>query len=342
MVTQSDIAKELGVTRTTVARALNNTGPVNEQLKNDIIKLAKELGYKTDLNAKTLRMSKTIKYSVYLLNFYSQQFLNDLSNGIKAFEKKNHYKNTEINIHVLSGESIYEQSENMKKLILEEQPDGVIVIPASNEPFLSILKLCRKLNIKVGTLDMSYKSDLIDFHVGPDYYQAGRTAGSLMTKLTGGHGDLLLVTPSQNFYSLQDRCRGFKDGAKQKVGCVIEKKIDLGNEWPSIDKIIDESTSVNISGMYCTVEVDFLAKSLKEEEDYRSWKIIGNDINTDTDKLLSAGIIDAVINFRPFYQGYLAAEKMFKILISTNTNYKLYRTNFDIVIDENIKSITNK
>lgn len=54
-----DIAKNLGISPTTVSRALNNHTTVNEQTKQRIYRTAKELGYRSNIFASNLRSKRT-------------------------------------------------------------------------------------------------------------------------------------------------------------------------------------------------------------------------------------------------------------------------------------------
>lgn len=58
-VTIYDIAKSLGISPTTVSRALNNHKTVNEQTKQRIFKEAKDMGYRSNIFASNLRSKKT-------------------------------------------------------------------------------------------------------------------------------------------------------------------------------------------------------------------------------------------------------------------------------------------
>src|SRR5690606_24364006 len=58
-VTIYDIAERLGISPTTVSRALNNHKAVNEQTKQRIFKEAKDMGYRSNIFASNLRSKRT-------------------------------------------------------------------------------------------------------------------------------------------------------------------------------------------------------------------------------------------------------------------------------------------
>ena len=58
-ITTKEIAKICGVSRTTVHRALNNTGRISEKTKRMILETAEKNGYRPDLLATGLAKGKT-------------------------------------------------------------------------------------------------------------------------------------------------------------------------------------------------------------------------------------------------------------------------------------------
>lgn len=58
-VTIKDLAKQLGISASTVSRALRNDKNISPETKNSVVELAKELGYKPNTNAVNLRQRKT-------------------------------------------------------------------------------------------------------------------------------------------------------------------------------------------------------------------------------------------------------------------------------------------
>ena len=62
MVTQKELASSLGVSRTTIARAINDDPNIKAETKEKILKKAKELGYEKNYAGSLLASKKKVVY----------------------------------------------------------------------------------------------------------------------------------------------------------------------------------------------------------------------------------------------------------------------------------------
>lgn len=64
MITQKEIAEKLGISRTTVARAINGSSLIKEETKNKILELVKEMNYEKNYIGSSLAGKRAKKFIV--------------------------------------------------------------------------------------------------------------------------------------------------------------------------------------------------------------------------------------------------------------------------------------
>lgn len=122
MVTIKDLAREAGVSISTVSYALNGNTRISEETRERIVALAEDMNYVPNMAGRNLRRKKTNIIGVYLAS-YGGVFYSDLLEGIMEEASINGY-----DIIVCSGEK-------SRSFIPERMVDGAIVIDTtfSNE-----------------------------------------------------------------------------------------------------------------------------------------------------------------------------------------------------------------
>ncbi len=94
MISQKDVAKKVGISISTVSRALNDSPLVNDETKARVMEAIKELGYQPNLVASSLRRSETkliICMQISLSNFFMTEF-SDCFLGMQKTASKYGYK----------------------------------------------------------------------------------------------------------------------------------------------------------------------------------------------------------------------------------------------------------
>lgn len=115
-ITIYDIARELGTSASTVSRALQDHPGISQETKEDVLKLAEELGYKPNINARSLKTGKgnTIGVVVPQIN---RNFFASAIDGIEGVASKAGYE-------VIITQS--KDKESKEKQIIETLSNGKI------------------------------------------------------------------------------------------------------------------------------------------------------------------------------------------------------------------------
>lgn len=116
-----DIAKELNITKVSVSKALRNHSDISEDTRKKVKKMAKKLGYRPNLVARSLTSSKSKTIGV-IIPKVAHFFFASVMEGIYREAKKNGYE-------IFLGVS-FEDEEQEKKLLetmMEMRVDGLLI-----------------------------------------------------------------------------------------------------------------------------------------------------------------------------------------------------------------------
>lgn len=208
--TLADIAKKLGVTATTVSKALNNHPDISEKRKEEILETVKEMDYVPNRVALNLRKRSTSLIAVIVSdnsNPYNACFLKGVENTLALYN----YFTLIFN----SGEDP-EKEEKIINELRSLQIAGVILTPALGRE--DSAKALKKFGIPY-VLANRYISRDSDNYVVADDEQAGYLAAKYLIEHYGER-EFVFIGPSQVFSTSIDRCRGFKKAlADSRIAC---------------------------------------------------------------------------------------------------------------------------
>jgi LacI family transcriptional regulator len=120
-ITMKEIAKKLGVSVSTISRALKDSPELHPETKRRIVEAAKEMNYQPNLLAQSLRISRSKTLGVIVPEITSHFFASCIS-GIQDMANKRGY-----NVMICqSNESIEQEKANIRTLV-SSQVDGLLI-----------------------------------------------------------------------------------------------------------------------------------------------------------------------------------------------------------------------
>ena len=121
MATLKDVAKEAGLTTSTVSRVLNNRGYISDNTRNKVHEAIEKLNYQPNEAARTLRMKSTNTIGLIVPHVSHPYFAEMISNiENQAYEKG--YKTL-----LCSSQCIHEKEEEHIKMCISHKVAGIIL-----------------------------------------------------------------------------------------------------------------------------------------------------------------------------------------------------------------------
>lgn len=221
-VTIKDIAKETGLSLSTISKYLNHK---NIQEKNRILieDAIKRLDYRPNRVAQSLRSERTKTVAV---------LMTDLGNyfwGDVVFSITNYF--AEMNYTVIACSSNYDikYEKEMIQYLLAKKVDGVIMLPIYEDDMN--YKLLQEFHIPAVILDQypnfieKYPIDV----VSSDNQKSGKNIAEYL--ISHGHKRIGVIAPAEYLSTVRDRIAGFEEGcAGKNISLYFSERVELNTD----------------------------------------------------------------------------------------------------------------
>lgn len=315
-VTMKSIAEAAGVSIGTVDRALNNRGRINDQTKEKILQIAKEMNYQRNDFARALRMRNGIRIlAIYHTNpeDYSIHFTKGFD--IAVSELTNYGLQFDV---VRTGTLDPKDFLAVIDQIDIEQYDGLL-INASGPEIDHFIAQAMDKGIAVATFNSDSPTSKRLFFCGEDHYQAGRICGELTAKLLGGKGTVSFFSGLSTVYALRKRTEGFLDLIAEEYPGIRIVNTFFHDDAPETKYLHAESllhTSPLPDAIFCNSATGALpiCQILEQENFDKKPIVIGYDEGEELEAMLQKKICTALVFQKPKLQAANALRFLFKYL----------------------------
>ena len=337
-VTIKSIAEAANVSRGTVDRVLNNRNGVSEISKAKVLKIAKEMGYKTNIAGKALAFqSKPIKIGVIIPSIRDQLFYRVFT-GVKQATQEFGGFGIKVNYIVMKGTDWQEQLSCIE-MLENTNIEALVLSPFDTQ---EIKDKINKLSEKIKIVTYNTEIDGISrfFYVGQNTIKGGRVGGELLGKLLPNGGNVLLISGPDRFKGLVNRAKGFEETTEcnyPQLKIIKKIKVDGTNQSAYYKTKEMLSKDLNIHAIYLTGRgIEGVGKAMIELGKQKI-RFICHDKLPETVDFLEKGIVDFTITQEPVMQGYLPIKILFEYYLHNKTpNSDLVYTDLKIVTKENI------
>ena len=237
-VTIKDIAQELNISVSTVSRALRDTHDVSLETRQRVLKKAKELGYKPNMNARGLSQGKTNNIGIiipFITNYY-------FSTVITGMQKAAYQMGYNIILFV-TNDSPKREMAILKNLSITSL-DGILVSTCCDNCD-HIQEVARK-GIPVVLFDRTVNMDVSKV-VQDDYNGAFEATSHLIDR---GYTKIAHIAGPKGQLFTENRLRGYRDALTAQLLPIREEWIihsGFSQEWGERDTygLLDSPDSPN-------------------------------------------------------------------------------------------------
>ncbi len=220
-ISMSDLAKELGISKVSVSKALSDKEGVSEELRTKVKELAVQKGYRINNSARSLKTDRQFNIGILI----SEKFILDkeayyFSVSGEIIRKLDDYGISGI-MEIISYQA--ESHCQPPRVYNEKKVDGIIVLGQLKSEYL---KMIEAVNIPVVFFDFYVKESKTDSIVADNFFSGYSLTNLLIAK---GHRKIAYVGSIMATSSIQDRYLGYYKS-------LIENQIPLKNDYVIEDR----------------------------------------------------------------------------------------------------------
>lgn len=218
-VTIVDIAKEVGVSYTTVSRALNNKKGVSDEVRKKIIKVADEMGYQPNRLARGL-VSNSTKTIGLIIPDIMNPFFPEVARGLEDAASENGYT-----VFLTNSNWDVEKEKQCIESMVKNQVDGIIINPNS----FANLELLKKLKTPVVFLNTKVEGEEVSY-IGIDNIIGAKLATQHL--IDCGYQKIAYIGGTLKSYSNIKRLEGYKSTLEAN-DMELNKKLIVNGKFES-------------------------------------------------------------------------------------------------------------
>jgi LacI family transcriptional regulator len=311
-----DIAKALGVSTATVHRALHNGPDVTAVTRNRVLLMAKKLGYKPNLAARSLASKRTLRVSVNTLKG-TTSFWDEVRAGIEYEKNLLELENVTLDFRTYSQLGNTELAAFQDAL--ESGADGIISFPGNSESLKPLMRQAARNRTAVVFVATDAPGTGRLAVVSVDTMASGSLAADLMGRLINKRGSVGVTLFDSGITEHAQKYDAFKSTMERlhpslKVLAPIEDHDDEALAYERSTELI--RSNPNLAGIYVSTEASIpVINAVRDQGLIGKITIITTDLFPALVESIRSGEVVATIYQRPRTQGRMAFRVLYDFLV---------------------------
>ncbi|MEE1305099.1 MAG: LacI family DNA-binding transcriptional regulator [Agathobacter sp.] len=241
-ITISDVAEALGVSKTTVSRAISGKGRIGEATRQKVLQYIEEHDYKPNVIAKSLAQSKTFNICVVMPGDYALVDLPFFQEAIMGIQEIAGMMEYDILLCICQENDIT----GLQRIIMNRKVDGVILLrTVVDDPQIDFLM---GRNIPFVATGSSQNKKVIQ--IDHDHKNACKELTSII--LMKGMKRISILGGDEKIVANQTRMKGIKAAYEENGTPLDESRLYMNLESrPFIEKAVEEALEKGTDCILC-------------------------------------------------------------------------------------------
>ncbi|WP_209328926.1 LacI family DNA-binding transcriptional regulator [Lunatimonas salinarum] len=212
-----DIANKLGITASTVSRALNNHPRISARTKELVHEAAKEINYKPNSFAVALRNGRSRLIGI-IIPTVNRNFFSSIVRGIEEYANQHDYR-----VVITQSYDNYEKEKQTVNALIDAQVDGIMVSLGKNTTALTHFKKAIERGIPLVFFDRVAEELPVSQVVIDDFQAAFQMTEHLIQQ---GYRRIAHFNSPMKINIFQERLRGYRQ-ALENYGLKVDPELIL-------------------------------------------------------------------------------------------------------------------
>lgn len=242
-LTIGDIAKELGVSKTTVSRAISGKGRIGEQTRSRVLDFIQEHHYSPNVVAKGLAQSKTFNLGLVIPGDYNIVELPFFQNCMWGISRVASARGYDVLISMVTADNMSQ----LERAVANRKIDGAILTRTlTDDGPMNYLAGSGVPFVAIGSTDDGQVIQVDNDHRGACRELTGRLLDSGIRKIA-------LVGGDESYIVTRSRLEGFEDAFGHRAGWKGSREIFLNVDERRVESIVEKVLG---DGTECIVCMD--------------------------------------------------------------------------------------
>ena len=343
-VTIKDISAKLGISSTTVHRALAGKEGMTDALRQKILQTAHEMGYEINYAASSIKR-KTMRLAVILPTDDGCYFGN-IWKGVEVCAEEARRLNVEVEMYTCDSE--WHEYEILKA-IADAGPEeyaGVMAFSYSRMPEV-MMQLQRLIALKIKTCVIDdVMTEPEGIHCIPAYQTSvGELAGEITSLITPDQGTVIVTEGRPDSRIHVEKLTAFKRYlAQYKPGLKIvtvkgysTREATDALVLENVRNVFAENQDIVLYYAQTSGDTRLALKVFRELDDNRKFLRIGTDLNDRTAQCLQNGELTVVIDQGGYMKGNLGLASLVDSVVKHMEPEKNVEIMIDVIFKSNLR-----